>query len=109
MDRLSCSGRGSPSPPPSSLTAMAETPDISDRKLLKHGVGPEDEGEGILSGLSDISREEFTECLGLSRPLSTDSDAPEPPSAERVSDFLFLLRRKFPLSNIFSQLGSSVQ
>ena len=26
-----------------------------------------------------------------------------------VSDFLFLLRRKFPLSNILSQFGSRVQ
>lgn len=30
-------------------------------------------------------------------------------SAPTLSAFLFLLRRKFPLSNIFSQFGSRVQ
>ncbi len=30
-------------------------------------------------------------------------------SADTLSAFLFLLRRKFPLSNIFSQFGSRVQ
>lgn len=30
-------------------------------------------------------------------------------SAPTLSAFLFLLRRKFPLSNIFSQFGSKVQ
>lgn len=94
--------------PPTSLATPAVTPDISVRKVLRQGATPDEDGEGILSVGGDMSREGL--CLGLPRSLSPDSGPPgmlSPPG--RVSDFLFLLRRKFPLSNIFSQLGSSVQ
>lgn len=96
--------------PPTSPADPLDTPDISERKLLRQGVVLDDDGEGILSGVWEMLMEELAECLGLPLSLSPDSGAPELPSTpERESDFLFLLRRKFPLSNIFSQFGSSVQ
>lgn len=103
-------GKGLLNPSPASATAPAVTPDISDRKLLRQGAGPDDGGEGILSAVGEMLRAGFPESFGLPCSLSPDSGAPEMLSPlESVSDFLFLLRRKLPLSNIFSQFGSSVQ
>lgn len=95
---------------PSISSDPVDTPDISVRKLLKHGDGPAETGEGPFSGEVEISAAWF---FGLPLPLlSPDSELRLPPEtffSRRLSDFLFLLRLKLPLSNIFSQLGSRVQ
>lgn len=100
-------GNGLVKPSPMSSPAAVVTPDISVRKLLRQGAEVGAEGEGMRSDGGEMVRDELLECLGLPRSLSPESWDTSPPARE--SDFLFLLRRKLPLSNIFSQLGSSVQ
>lgn len=91
------------SSPPS--TDPADTPDISARKLLRQGGGPM---AGAFSVEAELSSVAF---LGL--PLSSSGSElrvpPELPFPTIPSVFLFLLRLKLPLSNIFSQFGSRVQ
>ena len=86
-----------------------------ERKLLRHGV-PDGAGEDRFSGELVVSGEAVSKTSGGSvdlglparRLLSVFSETKEL-ALEEASDFLFLFRRKFPLSNIFSQLGSRVQ
>lgn len=86
-----------------------------ERKLLRHGV-PDGGGEDCFSGelvvpgdaLSKMSWASAVFGLPTRRLLSVFSEAKDP-VLEETSDFLFLFLRKFPLSNIFSQLGSRVQ
>lgn len=88
---------------------------MEERKLLRHGV-PSGGGEGRLSvelvapGEVPSKMSWASVALGLPtrRLVSVFSEAKEP-APEETSDFLFLFLRKFPLSNIFSQLGSRVQ
>lgn len=82
-----------------------------DRKLLRHGAGEgRCSGELVVPGGVLSKRSWGSMVLGLParRLLSVFSEAKEP-VLEETSDFLFLFLRKFPLSNIFSQLGSRVQ
>ena len=86
-----------------------------ERKLLRHGV-PGGGGVGRFSGEpvgpgaapSTMSWASAVSGLPARSPASVFSGAREP-VLEEMSDFLFLFLRKFPLSNIFSQLGSRVQ
>ena len=88
---------------------------MEERKLLRHGV-PGGGGEDCFSGglavpgeaLSKMSWASVVLGLPARRLLSVFSEARDP-ALEETSDFLFLFLRKFPLSNIFSQLGSKVQ
>lgn len=86
-----------------------------ERKLLRHGVpggGGVDRfsGEPVGPGAAPSKMSWASAVSGLPprRPASVFSEAIGP-VLEETSDFLFLFLRKFPLSNIFSQLGSRVQ
>lgn len=76
------------------------------------GGGGEDcfSGEPVVPGeaLSEMSWASAVLGLPARRLFSVFSEARDP-VLEAISDFLFLFLRKFPLSNIFSQLGSRVQ
>lgn len=87
-----------------------------DRKLLRQGV-VEGGGGDLFSGELSVPEEEFSStswcstALGLPLRGLLSSDLSEARDAVLAthSDFFFLFRRKFPLSNIFSQFGSRVQ
>lgn len=86
-----------------------------ERKLLRHGVlgGGGDacfSGELSVPGevLSKMSWASMVLVLSPTRLVSVFSEVDEL-VPEGMSDFRFLFLRKFPLSNIFSQLGSRVQ
>lgn len=86
-----------------------------ERKLLRQGV-PGGGGEGCFSGELVVPGEAPSKMswasvvLGLpARRLGSVFSEAKEPVLEETSDFLFLFLRKFPLSNIFSQLGSRVQ
>lgn len=91
-------------------------------KLLKQGLcsaegGGDDLGSVEAGELSRLGGDELSRlplsdnCLWCEPAPSSDfpGGAPLALSATFTSERRFLFRRKLPLSNIFSQLGSSVQ
>lgn len=95
---------------------MVARPDMLLKKLLKHGAEPRLGGDELLWGslTGSISGDDGPIRCGLSELLIPGTDRPSsllvlPVAPAPVSDLRFRFLRKFPLSNIFSQLGSNVQ
>lgn len=101
---------------PSVLPLPANSEFTLDTKLLKHGLcsadgggddlGSVEAGDPCRLGGDELSRLAVSESLCVP---SSDLTGRGVLSAPLMSALLFLFRLKFPLSNIFSQLGSSVQ
>lgn len=114
-----CPEPKSRSPPlePSVLPLPASSEFTLDTKLLKHGLcsadgdgddlGSVEAGDPCRLGGEELSRLAVSESLCW--PSGSDLTGRAVLSAPFMSALLFLFRLKLPLSNIFSQLGSSVQ
>lgn len=114
---LSAGSAPSPAAGPGRLPGLAPLTwaVTAERKPLRHGA-PGGAGDGRCSEELPVPGELLSRrswgsaVLGLPArsPMSVFSGAREP-ALDGASAFLFLFLRKFPLSNIFSQLGSRVQ
>lgn len=94
----------SPARPPGKVPRPPARAPMAEAKLEKQAAASGAGGDGEACGSGDAAP----------RGASSGALAPAPPRAREAaaapaSPLLFLFRRKFPLSNIFSQFGSRVQ